>query len=316
MTTITQLLHKPYPLEENKIKQLKLSLFFGFIILIVLFFLHPFGNTATVVIFGKTIGAKPLYSLLGGAITAIVIFLDFRFFFMAFPNYFTEIKWTIGRELVWTFIIITSIATTNLLINFLVWNSSFSFLSWLNMIFYTALIGIVPATVSIILNQTRLLQKYKKQAFAINEQLPTVEASPIFEETQSLQEVKADSFIVVAENGKDQLSLTKNNFIAATSADNYIKIYHLNEVGILKNTMLRGTLKMVENNTSHQQFIIRCHRTAIVNLEFLTALNGTAQGYRLQLRTMTEEIPVSRSLNQELRQKISAFPHTIHPKTA
>ncbi len=315
MTIITKLLSKPYPLEEDKTKQIKLSIFFGFIIFVVLFFLHPFGNSPSIVFLGKTIGTKPFYSLLGGTITAIVIFLDFRFFFSTFPFYFTETKWTVGRELAWTFIIITSIATANLLINFIIWNSSFSFLSWLNMVFYTALFGIVPATASIILNQARLLHKYKSQALVINEQLPAQEETKSLEEKKDEPKMEDDSFILIAENGKDQLSLRKTNFIAATSADNYIRVYYLNEQEVLKTNMLRGTLKMVETQTKQQSFIIRCHRTAIVNLQFLVALNGTAQGYRLQLKAIAEEIPVSRSFNRELRLKISTLSHAIHPKT-
>jgi DNA-binding LytR/AlgR family response regulator len=319
MTIITKLLNKSYPLEENKKKQFHLSIIFGAIIFIVLYLAQPFGNSATIVLFQKiTISSKLLYSLFGGIVTAIVIFIDFIFFFKAFPNYFKETRWTIGRELIWTAIIILSIGTANILINHFIWSSTLSFSSWVTMIFYTAIIGIVPAIISIILNQARLLHKYKKQAALLNQQLPqpeniatsiTNENEPIATQNQQLQ-----SFTLVAENGKQELTLTKHSFIAATSADNYVKVYYLNGKNVLQNDMLRSTLKMIESKIINEPFILRCHRTAIVNLEFLRELNGTAQGYRLQLGNMLEEIPVSRNLNQELRQKIETLPHAIHPK--
>jgi hypothetical protein len=153
MKVLFSLLKKSYPLEENRKKQIQLSFIFGAIIFLVLFIFQPFGNSDTVVLFKYKIGAKIIYSLLGGLITAIVLCFDFIFFFAIFPSYFTEEKWTVGREIIWTLIIITTIATANFLVNVVFFHTRLSFFSWLNMVLYTAIIGIVPATVSILLNQ-------------------------------------------------------------------------------------------------------------------------------------------------------------------
>jgi DNA-binding LytR/AlgR family response regulator len=81
----------------------------------------------------------------------------------------------------------------------------------------------------------------------------------------------------------------------------------LNEKNVLNNTIIRTTLKIIEEQVAPFTNIMRCHRTAIANIGFLNTLNGTAQGYKLQLKYGIEEIPVSRSLNKELKAKIAAL---------
>ncbi len=309
MKRISQLFKKPYPLEERKPAQLKLALLFGVVVFLFIFILNPFGQMP---------GSKALFTnaSVAGALTFFTITLNFFLLFPIFPLFFKEEKWTVGRELVWTFIIIISIATVNMLAGVLFGGGRFSMSSWIQMIFYTSIIGIAPAAVSIILNQQRLLKKYKNEAAVINETIvPAVEEnlSTVEKLLTTVNEPKplgaiTDLLTIVAENEKDNLTITAASFLAATSADNYVKIFFLQD-NKLATAVMRTTLKKLEENTISYPQIFRSHRTALVNLTAVKKLTGTAQGYRLILDLLPDEIPVSRSLNSVIKEKLAS----IHP---
>ena len=310
MRTIQAILNKPYPLEERKQAQLKLAFIFGVVVFIFLFLLKPFGYTQ------NTVGAL-LECGVSGLITFATIAFDFLVIFPLFPGYFKEEKWTIGREIILTLIIIATIGTANIVMGSIFWGNTLSIANWLTMIFYTAIIGIVPATISILINQARLLKKYRKEVQGINGTLHAINTALVKEpilikeaviEQTTLNEANPFYITIEAENEKDNLRIEAKSFLAASSADNYVKVFYL-ENDQIKNAMLRTTLKKLEENALPFPELFRCHRTAIINMAAVESLTGSAQGYRLQLMGLPEEIPVSRNLNQVIKEKLAA----IHP---
>jgi DNA-binding LytR/AlgR family response regulator len=312
MNKLIAILLKPYPLEERKPAQIKLAAIFSAVVFLFLLLLKPFGNNTDF----KLVVTN---AAIAGLLTFIAILIDFLVLFPLFPLFFKEEKWTVGRELIFTIIIITSIASINTIAGVVIWKGTISFNNWLSMIFYTALIGIAPATVSILINQARLLRKYKNEVAVINETLPphvveVIEHESALPETKMQQDdsvavTKSPSpthITIQAENEKDNLTILYTSFLVATSADNYVKVF-FQENEKLKTAIIRTTLKRVEENiTAFPQFF-RCHRTAIVNMALVQTVNGSAQGYRLQLPYLQEEIPVSRNLNQVVKEKLAAI---------
>jgi hypothetical protein len=327
MNKILSVCHRPYPLEERKRAQVKLAMLFGGVVFLILFLINPFGST-------RDNNRLLLDSTYAGLLTSAAITIDFFILFPLFPEYFKEEKWTIAREICFTLIIIITIATLNILAGKFFWGFTMSVTNWLRMIFYTAIIGIAPAITSILINQARLLKKYRKETDGINRQLQqpiiaetthknddhyinkpvylkdkeTIQKAPEESKTIAVQKSEPTLFIIEAENEKDNLTIDATNFLAATSADNYAKIFY-HEDGKLKSCILRTTLKKLEENATAFPDFFRCHRTAFINIAAVKKLSGSAQGYRLHLSYLPEEIPVSRNLNQVIKAKLA----TIHP---
>lgn len=311
MNQIKAILNRLYPLEERKPAQIKLALLFGLVVFGVLFLLNPFEVKKNSILLNSTYA---------GLLTFFSIGFDFLVLFPLFPRFFKEEKWTIGRELIFTLIIICTISTFNILAGQVFWGSTLSVINWFRMIFYTAVIGIAPATISILINQARLLTKYRKEVNVINEQIePPKPAETATEPLSPQQNIltekeyiaatdKAEVIEIEAENEKDNLSIAVENFLAATSADNYVKVFYL-ENDQVKIAVLRTTLKKLEGNAVAFTHFFRCHRTAFVNMAAVQTVSGTAQGYRLKLHHLSNEIPVSRNLNQLVKDKLAA----IHP---
>jgi hypothetical protein len=311
MTPLPAIFTKPYPLEERKPAQIKLALLFGLVVFLFLFLVRPFGNM---------LGTKAILMncTIAGLLTFATIAFDFLVLFPLFPQFFKEEKWTIGREIIWTLIIIVSIATANVLVGSFFWGNTVSFLNWLRMIFYTGIIAIAPATISILINQARLLKKYRKEVEVINEHLPLPVSSALVLETLAVNKTVAKTEAVTdkkenpslitieAENEKDNLTICAADFLAATSADNYVKVFYT-ENEKLRTAILRTTLKKLEDNTAALPDFFRCHRTAVVNMGAVQNVSGTAQGYRLHLVSLPEAIPVSRNLNAIVKAKLAAY---------
>jgi len=301
---------KSYPLEERKPEQVKLAFIFGLVVFILFYFVKPFG-------FNGTQQQLLVNSSFAGALTTVSICFDFLVLFPLFPQFFKEEKWTVGREIIFTLIIITTVASFNLLAGKFIWGGSLSFMNWLTMIFLTGVIGIAPATVSILINQTRLLKKYRKEAAFLNNHLPVLITEHIVTDNKglentvspvdsSIKNIEVNFLTIEAENEKENLTIFPSSFLAATSADNYVKVHYLKN-DKLATTIIRTTLKKVEEHAANHPSFFRCHRTALVNLAAVQNVLGTAQGYRLQLAFLQEEIPVSRNLNKAVKEKLAAI---------
>ena len=90
------------------------------------------------------------------------------------------------------------------------------------------------------------------------------------------------------------------------AADNYIRIYyHQNDA--IKTQLIRSTLKKAEEKLANYDNFYRCHRSYLVNLNYIRHISGNATGYKLHLEGINDLIPVSRSLNNEISEKINTI---------
>ena len=309
MTKVEDIINRLYPLEDRRPAQIKLAFLFGMVVFLLMYFLQPFGKTPD----GQAVLMNSSYA---GLLTFLSILFVYFVLYPLFPLFFKEAKWTIGREVVLTLIIIVTIASANIMAGRFFWNIPLSITNWLRTIFYTAIVGIAPATLSILLNQARLLKKYRKEVGQINHNLHSVSPDILIKFSDLQEKIELDGGMAVsnniltieAENEKDNLVIPIDSFLAASSADNYVKVFYW-QLDHLKTSIIRTTLKKLEENTKPFPILFRCHRTAIVNMAAVQNLTGSAQGYRLNILHLPDAIPVSRNLNHVIKEKLAS----IHP---
>jgi len=109
------------------------------------------------------------------------------------------------------------------------------------------------------------------------------------------------SFDFISENSNERLSLQIMDVIVIKSADNYVEIVY-KEDDIIKNKLIRNTLKSIEQQTMSISNFVRCHRTAIVNTIYIKKLNRKFNNYWLSIRGYNEHIPVSRQYILKIRE--------------
>jgi hypothetical protein len=281
-------LQQPYPGASMRSK-IFTPLGFGVFICLFLLVFQPFGLSELP--FGQLAWGVAGY----GLVTALVIFLEMWTGPLLFPAFFAESNWTVGRHIFTILADVFFIGLGNQLFSAWYLNTALSFYAiiWFQAI--TVAVGVFPIVIYVMYSQIGLQKKYAAEASMIDAQV---------QERKQHEEQKDEGLIIIgAENAEEGLQLSPSQLLFIAAADNYIKIYHL-EQDQVKQTLLRSTLKKAAAGLADHPQFFRCHRTFLVNLDHVNSINGNAQGYKLQLAHTQEWLPVSRSLHDEIRQKL------------
>ena len=120
---------------------------------------------------------------------------------------------------------------------------------------------------------------------------------------------------IVAENGKDKLTLPFSNLIYLEAEDNYVAIHHLEDQNLVK-TLIRKSLRSIQEQGVHPQ-LYRCHRSFMINLQHLQHLKGNKNKLNVQIAHVDKPIVVSRQYIDELllmTSKQSSLPSATNSK--
>lgn len=141
------------------------------------------------------------------------------------------------------------------------------------------LVGIVLSISSIIVSI------YKKKG--------TRETVPVT--TESIQE----EFVVLKNSkGKKVFRSIAKNIMLFEANDNYVKIYHLDSSHTINKSLVRTSLKKVSDITAPlKQDFFRVHKSYIINLNSVSAIEGSSQSKKIKLKHIDFDVPVSRSFD-------------------
>jgi DNA-binding LytR/AlgR family response regulator len=92
----------------------------------------------------------------------------------------------------------------------------------------------------------------------------------------------------------DQLTIRIKSLVLVRSASNYVEVFWV-DADVLHKQLVRSTLRETEQALKAVPFVVRCHRTCLVNRDQVVRLKETAQGLKLKLRDFPELVPVSRN---------------------
>ena len=214
-----------------------------------------------------------------GVITFIFLVLALIIAPSILPRLFKSGKWNFNREIVLNTCIwvLNSVAFT--FYTRYVGQTNITFHS----VFIIVLLCLLQVIILIIVNRFEIL-KIKLQ-YALN---PEKKPDKI-----STKENESENIEFISENKSEKISLQLNKVIMLRSADNYVEIFWKKEEEI-KKKLIRQTLQNTEYQLTNYPQIIRCHRTCLFNTNYVSKLNIYPQGYKLKLKYIDEEIPVSR----------------------
>ncbi len=294
MHKLLQILFQPYPLDVSWKTNFKEATFGFAFVTFFLFIFKPFGIENS----DSEEFSLFIICIYFGLVTWAVLMLSYTFQ-LALPHLFREEKWRVWKEITYTSITIFFLATANMLFS----NYYFDqpslwqfFWGWQKSTFS---IGIFPTVFVAFYKQIKLTKQYNTESQVINQNLG-VRNQNINENQITVNPI----IILFGENQNEKLEITKNQLYYLCAADNYVQVFYL-ENDSLKQTLLRSSLKKIEENLADFSEFYRCHRTYIVNLQKVKHISGNAQGYKLHLENTHTLIPVSRSLNEEIAEKFA-----------
>ncbi len=275
-------LNKPYPFNDNLRYNAKIIFFISIGILVFLLIFQPIDY--------RSYSNVDIFYLITGL--AASTFLTLSLNLIILPSFFTRIfnqqKWNIKKEILWNIWILFSISLSN----FLFYTKLFGLIDIrFGLIGKIMLLSFLPVAVLIIINQDRLLRSHLKSAMRLNQKL---------KESRQSQD-KLINF--ESEYQKDSLSVKVNSIVVIKSADNYIEVYYKSN-GDIKSQMVRTTLKKSETLVNEYDFIFRCHRTFIINKNYIEEITGSSQGYKLTFNNIDFPVFVSQKYIAEFKKLI------------
>lgn len=275
-------LNKPYPFNDDLRRNAKIILFISFGVIIFLFLFQPIEISS--------FSNKEIFYLVTGLAVSTFLVLTLNLIVMPslFPKLFNSGKWDIKREIIWNIWIILAISSSDLLL--------YSKLLGIFDISFTdigriVLLGFLPVAVLIIINQDRLLRSHLRSATLLNEKL-------IGKRDHDEKLIQFES-----EYKNDELAIKPNSLYLIISSDNYIEIYYERE-GAISKSIVRSTLKKAEQRVGEYDFIFRCHRSYIVNINHIKEIQGNSQGYKLYFENIKSPALVSQKYIPYFKKKI------------
>jgi len=282
-------LKNPYPFETSINKRWRMCFFIGGFVFLFLFVFQPFGlNTLKHNIFEITLGYGFASLFVMAGLNILLVFV--------FPKYFSENNWTTLKAIFWSIINIGLIGLANAIYSAFIGIGYLSFhnLFWFEV--YALVIGVFPTGVSVLVNQARLKSKFERESEKIN--LIFEKPKEAKTEKYNLQEIT-----IYSENGKDNFSLLPDDLLFIRASDNYVEVFYTTKNGG-NYKLLRNSLKSIANSLSLQTYFFRCHKSYLVNLKQVKHISGNAQGYKLHLKETDELIPVSRTQNETIKERL------------
>jgi hypothetical protein len=216
----------------------------------------------------------------------IVILLIIAGISKLFPK--TTEDWKIKNECILVFFLLLFTGITQFLIRDLIYNNPINW-SWryfTEEVSNTFIAGIflAPIIISINLNQQQLKNRQKADHISLT---LTDAKKPQNNTAVTIEtEVKSEKFV-----------FESDSFIYAKAEGNYAEIFLKKEEKVQK-LIKRIPIKNLEMQLSTFPFIIKTHRSVLLNLNYIEEVTGNAQGYKVQLKDCPDTVPVSRSFIQ------------------
>ncbi len=293
-----KILKQPYPsnLVQFDLPNIKAASVAGISVFLVLVLLRPFGleNYRLVTIISD--------ALIFGFVTFLGVSLNLSVFkYINKRSGALEENWTVGSEIAVQVWILFFIGTLNSLTDHFICKHPISVSIFFKWLIQTVIIGVFPSLIFVFIRQYRLLKTYAANAQVIEAKLTISEPPEIF-----IQEQTNSAIYFGEDNSDSDVAINPATVLYISAADNYIRLFYL-ENNALRNMLVRGTLKGAEEKLVFYTSFYRCHRSYLVNLNFIRHISGNATGYKLHLEGTDELIPVSRSLNNEISEKINTI---------
>ena len=266
-----------YPFEHTALEKwntiVSISLFSSLILLL----LQPFGFT-------------PINKLLLFAGYGVISFISFNVnyfgFHYFFPALFEDKKWTVSKALLFLAYNFLIIGFWNHIFNAYVINKNPELLtsgSELGVtLIKTMTIGLVASGFLVLIRYNYLTRRHLQDAQVLNNKLKEQLGHEHIIDDPEVIELTLDNSSLSFERGRLKFIQSQGNYLA----------FHFDHQRIPK--LYRGRIKNLEHMLDHHPEYFRCHRSYIVNLNFVESSQGNSQGLYIKLRDVDEKVPVAR----------------------
>lgn len=276
-----KLLNKPYPFNDNFKQNARVIFFISVGVFGFLFLFQPLQI--------DMLATRDKYFLVIGlgVITFLSLSLNLLILPSLFPKIFIHRTWTIKKEIFWDLWILFTVSVGYYLYYKALGIMIFGF----EIIIKLILIAIIPTSVLITINRNLLLRTHLRTAQEINRKL------------HDNREIAEKLVHFVSDYQKDTLSVKVSQILLIRSAGNYIEVFW-KQAADASRQLIRYSLTNAEEVVKEYKFIMRCHRSFLVNVNHIDRVEGNSQGYRIYFDKIDFPVPVSKIYVNKLRELI------------
>lgn len=259
-----------------------IGFFLGLSVFLVLAMFQPFGT------YSYQDSGKLMLLAGYGIVVGITYFLSARILPLVFSKLYQKENWVYGKEIIHIIVIFILTATATYFYRNITLGFGYSirgFLFYLGIALSTALF---PLMIVFIIRYMKIKNE------------PIVIYEPVVVAQQNIY------ISIEGENKNEKLKFSKEELLFIKASDNYVVI-HLDKNGKISKHMLRSPLSKIAQQIDDED-ILQVHRSYLVNLENVENLNGKSPNYVLQLKSLKEEIPVSRTKVKSVKKRLSDKP--------
>lgn len=235
------------------------------------------------------------YFVLGaGLLTAATLFLNTLILPGIFPRLFDPSKWTIRKELVWNLWMFGNLFGV------------FTFMAWLAKatayadlpFFRTGALSLLPLILFNLISynfslKMKVVNMIDSGKSWLKEEINSFQNSP-----------GQESVNLVAENKKQAFAEEVERVILIHSSGNYVEIYWIDRKQAVRKRLFRQSFTNVEKTLESSDIMLKCHRCWMVNINKVTKLKKTSNGYHLSLDRLDFTVPVSRNWVPLFKEKL------------
>ena len=279
-TLLLSFLKQPYPFYYEGKKLLQIS---GVLFLIALFFnymLQPFDVNP------QEQKMHYFWICFIHSSTPILVLLCAALICRLFPKATDD--WKIKNECILVFFLVLFTGIAQFLIRDLIYNNPMNW-SWryfIEEISNSFIAGIFIAPIILSINLNRQQTKNSQKADLISSSITEV------------KEIQNSTSVTIETDVKsEKFDFESHSFIYAKAEGNYAEIFLKKEDKVQK-LIKRIPIKNLEMQLSAFPFIIKTHRSVLLNLNYIEKVTGNAQGYKVQLKDCPDTVPVSRNFIQ------------------
>jgi hypothetical protein len=273
--------NKPYPFSDDLKYNARVIFFISLGVVAFLWLFQPFDIAA--------LETNKKYSIIAGfgLITFLTLILYLLIIPSLFPSKFSSTAWNIKKEIMWNSLILFTILVALFFYTRRLGVMEFNFYTVIKLV----LTATLPISGLIIINHNRMLRSHLKIADELN---------------KKLKDHKTDQekiILFTSDYQKDSLALKINSILIIRSANNYIEVFW-REGSKIDNQMVRCSMTSAEEVVKEYKHIFKCHRSYMVNINYIERFEGNSQGYKLFFENINFPIPVSQNSVSKLKELI------------
>lgn len=258
---------------------------------------HPMGNWVS----------KLSDAAVCGLVAALVFGINLSFLPTIWPQFFNPLRWTIGKDILFTSWIFFFVGTINLLLlKYLGW-ADFRWSAFFVQQLVVMVLGVPPVTALVVIRNKEFKQQFLRQAASLNQQLeqrpillPGSQDKKALSRQGNLLPAALPPTLKLKGTAGKSLEFPAQQLLALHSQKGQLHVFWWDGQQAAHEILALRLKDIAPQVAEFDKFILRCHRFYWVNSKMVEKVESSVRGISLKVQQLVKSIPVSKTYTKEI----------------